>query len=99
MGQEQNMLAIRLAEAAVITSLLMGIVGYLIIGIKVIPHIAIISGIALLLLYGAVKTVSFKELEGAMAEGAKSGIAAVMIFFFIVMLISSWMEAPPQMED
>lgn len=93
MNQEQKVLVIRPAEAAVITALLMGMVGYLIIGIKVVPHIAIIAGITLLLLYGAVKKVSFKELEGAMAEGAKSGIAAVMIFFFIGMLISSWMAS------
>jgi Na+:H+ antiporter, NhaC family len=67
----------------------MGIVGYLIIGIKVVPQIAIIAGIALLLIYGAVKKVNFLELEAAMANGAKSGIASVMIFFFIGMLIAA----------
>ncbi len=93
MVQEQKVLHIRPAEAVVITAMLMGMVGYLIIGMKVVPHIAIIAGIALLLIYGAVKKVDFRELEGAMAEGAKSGIAAVMIFFFIGMLISSWMAS------
>jgi Na+:H+ antiporter, NhaC family len=93
MVQEQKILEIRPAEAAFLTALLMGMVGYLIIGIKVVPHIAIIAGIALLLVYGAIKKVNFRELEGAIAEGAKSGIAAVMIFFFIGMLISSWMAS------
>lgn len=93
MLEGQKGLAIKPLEAAIITLLLMGLVGYLIIGLEVVPQIAIISGIALLLGYGAVKRVSFKELEAAMAEGAKSGIAAAMIFFFIGMLISSWMAS------
>lgn len=93
MKQQEKVLAIRPVEAAFITVLLMGIVGYLIIGIKVVPQIAIIAGIALLLIYGAVKKVNFLELEAAMANGAKSGIASVMIFFFIGMLISSWMAS------
>ncbi|SFS56471.1 Na+/H+ antiporter NhaC [Paenibacillus sp. 453mf] len=93
MDQENKVLKIHSAEAMVITALLMGLLGYLIIGVEVVPHIAVMSGIALLLIYGAIKKVSFKELEGAMAEGAKSGIGAVMIFFFIGMLISSWMAS------
>ncbi|MFP7300506.1 Na+/H+ antiporter NhaC [Neobacillus niacini] len=93
MHKEQKVLAIPPAEAAFITLLLMGIVGYLIIGIKVVPQIAIIAGIVLLLVYGAIKKVNLIELEAAMAEGAKSGIASVMIFFFIGMLISSWMAS------
>ncbi|RHW37382.1 Na+/H+ antiporter NhaC [Neobacillus notoginsengisoli] len=91
MLQEQQGLAIKPAEAAIVTIILMGLVGYMIIGLEVVPQIAILSGIALLLAYGTVKKVSFKELETAMADGAKTGIAAVMIFFFIGMLISSWM--------
>nr|WP_263323857.1 Na+/H+ antiporter NhaC family protein [Neobacillus sp. Marseille-Q6967] len=93
MVQKEKVLEIRPVEAAFITAILMGIIGYLIIGIKVVPHIAIIAGISLLLIYGAIKKVSFRELETSMAEGAKSGIAAVMIFFFIGMLISSWMAS------
>lgn len=93
MLQDQKILEIKPVEAALTTAVLLGVVGYLIIAIKVVPHIAIMAGIALLLLYGAVKKVNFRDLEAAMAEGAKSGIAAVMIFFFIGMLISSWMAS------
>ncbi|WP_374718075.1 Na+/H+ antiporter NhaC [Neobacillus sp.] len=93
MIQPQKVLKIHPIEAACITALLIGMIGYLIISVKVIPHIAIMAGIVLLLLYGTVKRVSFRDLEGAMAEGAKSGINAVMIFFFIGMLISSWMAS------
>jgi Na+:H+ antiporter, NhaC family len=93
MEPEQKVLTIKPAEAMLIIAALMGLVGYLIIGLQVVPHLAIISGIALLLGYGVIKKVSFKDLEEAMANGAKSGIAAVMIFFFIGMLISSWMAS------
>jgi Na+:H+ antiporter, NhaC family len=93
MVQDQKVLEIKPIEAAFITALLLGVVGYLIIAVQVVPHIAITAGIALLLVYGAIKKVSFKDLETSMAEGAKSGIAAVMIFFFIGMLISSWMAS------
>ncbi|WP_413304629.1 Na+/H+ antiporter NhaC [Bacillus sp. 1P10SD] len=93
MEQEQKVLTIKPAEAMLIIAALMGLVSYLIIGLQVVPHLAIISGIALLLGYGVIKKVSFKDLEEAMSNGAKSGIAAVMIFFFIGMLISSWMAS------
>lgn len=93
MLQNQKVLQIKPVEAAFITAFLLGVLGYLIIAIKVVPHIAIMAGIALLLIYGAIKKVSFKDLEASMADGAKSGIAAVMIFFFIGMLISSWMAS------
>ncbi len=93
MELEKNTLTVRPIEAAIVTILLMGILGYLIIGVKVVPHIAIMTGIALLLTYGAVKKVGFSELEQAMVDGIKPGLGAVMIFFFIGMLISSWMAS------
>ncbi|MCM3782315.1 Na+/H+ antiporter NhaC [Neobacillus mesonae] len=93
MDQEKKVLKIHSAEAVLVTVLLMGLLGYLIIGMKVVPHIAIMSGIALLLIYGVIKKVTFNELERSMTEGVKSGIGAVMIFFFIGMLISSWMAS------
>ncbi|MEM5012583.1 Na+/H+ antiporter NhaC family protein [Niallia taxi] len=93
MELEKNTLTVRPIEAAIVTILLMGILGYLIIGVQVVPHIAIMTGIALLLTYGAVKKVGFSELEQAMVDGIKPGLGAVMIFFFIGMLISSWMAS------
>lgn len=91
--QENKALNIHAAEAAIFTFLLMGVLGFLIIKIEVVPHIAIMTGIIMLLLYGAIKKVSFKELEEAMIDGVKPGLGAIMIFFFIGMLISSWMAS------
>ncbi|MBM7586588.1 NhaC family Na+:H+ antiporter [Bacillus pakistanensis] len=56
-----------------------------------VPHIPILFSIFLLLLFGAVKRVSFKELESGMLAGAQSGLGAVFLFFMIGILISSWM--------
>jgi len=93
MDFEKNTLSIRPIEAVFVTILLMGALGYLIIGLEVVPHIAIMTGIALLLVYGALKKVSFRDLEQAMTDGVKPGLGAIMIFFFIGMLISSWMAS------
>ena len=93
MDQGNKVLKIHFVEAAVITFLLMGALGYLIIKVGVVPPIAIMTGIILLLAYGAIKKVNFRDLEGAMADGVKPGLGAVMIFFFIGMLISSWMAS------
>lgn len=93
MDQNNKALNIHAAEAAIFTFLLMGVLGYLIIKVEVVPHLAIMSGIILLLIYGTIKKVSFKELEEAMINGVKPGLGAIMIFFFIGMLISSWMAS------
>ncbi len=93
MDFEKNTLSIRPIEAVFMTILLMGALGYLIIGVEVVPHIAIMTGIALLLVYGALKKVTFRDLEQAMIDGVKPGLGAIMIFFFIGMLISSWMAS------
>jgi len=61
-------------------------IGYL----KAAPHIPIFLVIAILLAYGLWKKVSFRDLEGGMIAGASAGLGAVFIFFFIGILISSW---------
>ena len=62
-------------------------IGYL----KATPHIPIFLVISLLLAYGLLKKVPFRDLEGGMIAGASAGLGAVFIFFFIGILISSWM--------
>lgn len=80
-------------EAIIITILVIGGVSYSIIGLEVTPHIPIIFAIITLILYGLCKRVSVSNIEEGIFEGAKSGIGAIFIFFFIGMLISSWMAS------
>lgn len=61
-------------------------IGYL----QATPHIPIFLIITLLLVYGLLKKVPFRDLEGGMIAGASAGLGAVFIFFFIGLLISSW---------
>ncbi|MEZ7171119.1 Na+/H+ antiporter NhaC [Sporosarcina sp. OR05] len=56
-----------------------------------VPHIPILFSILLLLGYGFFKKIPFKDLEKGLVEGAGAGMSAVFLFFFIGILISSWM--------
>ncbi|MCT1539027.1 MULTISPECIES: Na+/H+ antiporter NhaC [Lysinibacillus] len=80
----------RFLEASFITILIIVIMAYSIGYLKATPHIPIFLVIALLLAYGLLKKVPFRDLEGGMIAGASAGLGAVFIFFFIGILISSW---------
>lgn len=93
MNQEQANIRLSTFEAILIIIIILGGVSFAIIKYEVVPHIPVILAIFLLFIYGILKKVSIKDLENGMIEGAKSGLGAVMIFFFIGMLISSWMAS------
>lgn len=80
----------RFLEASFITILIIAIMAYSIGYLKARPHIPIFLVIAILLAYGLLKKVPFRDLEGGMIAGASAGLGAVFIFFFIGILISSW---------
>lgn len=80
----------RFLEASFITILIIAIMAYSIGYLKATPHIPIFLVISLLLAYGLLKKVPFRDLEGGMIAGASAGLGAVFIFFFIGILISSW---------
>jgi len=58
-----------------------------------VPHLPILFSILLLICYGLVKKVSYRRLESGLVEGAGAGMSAVFLFFFIGMLVSSWIMA------
>lgn len=78
-------------EAALVMTIILGMVGYGIIFLKLVPHLPMIFAIMILMVYGMIKRVAVSDLEKGIIEGASSGLGAVYIFFFIGMLISSWM--------
>ncbi|MGG3736675.1 Na+/H+ antiporter NhaC [Aeribacillus pallidus] len=55
------------------------------------PQVPILIAILVLMGYGFIRNVPLKDIEDGMVDGAKSGIQAIYIFFFIGILISSWM--------
>ncbi|WP_313801272.1 Na+/H+ antiporter NhaC [Cytobacillus sp.] len=93
MQHEQQKLTIRPLEALIITLILLGGISYSIIFTGVGPHVPIVLAVIILMAYGLIKRVPVKDIEEGLIEGAKSGLGAVFIFFFIGMLISSWMAS------
>lgn len=81
----------RFFEACFMTILVILTMGISISVLGATPHIPIIIIISLLLAYGRIKKVSFRDLEEGMIAGASAGLGAVFIFFFIGILIASWM--------
>ncbi|RLQ97524.1 Na+/H+ antiporter NhaC [Falsibacillus albus] len=81
----------KLSEAVGIIIAILLIMGFSIIKLEAAPHIPILISIMMLFLFGLGKKVAYKELEMGMAEGAKAGLPAIYLFFFIGILISSWM--------
>jgi NhaC family Na+:H+ antiporter len=91
MHHEKSSVTVKPLEAAAVTVILLAAMGFGIMKLQLVPHIPVVLAIFVLLIYGLVKKVKMSELERGMAEGAKTGLGAVMVFFFIGMLISSWM--------
>lgn len=56
-----------------------------------VPHLPILFSILLLVGYGLLKRIPYRTLEKGLVEGAGAGMSAVFLFFFIGLLISSWM--------
>ncbi|WP_034302067.1 Na+/H+ antiporter NhaC [Bacillus cihuensis] len=86
-------LKLSLGEALVILAISLTIIGVGIIHFEMTPHMPILGAILVLIIYGRMKGLSFSIIEKAMIKGAAPGLGAIYIFFFIGMLISSWMAS------
>ncbi len=90
---QNSKLKLPVLEAAIILITIVAIISVSIIMLGLNPHLPIIFSIMLLMVYGRLKGLSISEIEKGMINGAASGLGAVYIFFFIGMLISSWMAS------
>ncbi|MCA0969705.1 Na+/H+ antiporter NhaC [Halobacillus litoralis] len=83
-----------LAESILLILLSIGIISYFIIFVQgPAPHVPILLAILIMMTYGFLKKMSFKELQDGMIQGAQTGMGAVLLFFLIGILISSWMAS------
>ncbi|WP_077324957.1 Na+/H+ antiporter NhaC [Virgibacillus siamensis] len=80
-----------LTESIIFFIVTISLISYFLIGLGTSPHIPILIAVFLLVLYGLIKGISFKDLEEGMTAGAKSGMGAIFLFLLIGVLISSWM--------
>ncbi|MEN1970453.1 Na+/H+ antiporter NhaC [Lentibacillus sp. N15] len=78
-------------ESIIFFIFIIGVISFFIIKLETPPHIPITLGIFILVAYGLVRKISFKDLEEGMIFGAKSGMGAIFLFMLIGVLISSWM--------
>lgn len=91
--QQEPVIKVKTWEALFITIILLSGISYCMIAIEAPPHIPIILSMIFLIVYGLVKGVEFKQIEQGIMDGTKSGLGAAFLFFFIGMLISSWMAS------
>ncbi|MFD1032403.1 Na+/H+ antiporter NhaC [Metaplanococcus flavidus] len=78
-------------EAVALVTIVVATISSSIILFEAPPHVPILLSILLLICYGLAKKISYKELEQGLVKGAGAGMSAVFLFFFIGILISSWM--------
>ena len=64
-----------------------------IIYLELAPHLPMTLSIIVLIIFGMYKKIAVDDLQKGIINGASSGLGAVYIFFFIGMLISSWMAS------
>ena len=77
-------------EAITLIAAIVTIISVSIVQFGAVPHLPILFSILLLICYGLLKKVSYRKLEGGLVEGAGAGMSAVFLFFFIGILVSSW---------
>ena len=80
-----------LLEALFIMLFIIALISYSIIKLKSAPHIPILISIVVLIGYGVLKKVSYRELEKSMVSSVSTSISAIYIFLLIGVLISSWL--------
>jgi Na+:H+ antiporter, NhaC family len=81
----------RLIEAIAILMIILAIISFSIIRLEAVPHIPIIISLFILMVYGFIRGLKFKDIEEGMILGAQGGLGAVLLFIFIGLLISSWL--------
>lgn len=78
-------------ESVIMLILTVTLISFFIIRLQTTPHVPILLAILLMTTYGFIRKFSFQKMQEAMIQGAQSGMGAVLIFFLIGTLISSWM--------
>lgn len=74
-----------------LTGVIIAMISVSIMKFNSVPHVPILFAILLLFGYGLLKRITYKELERGLVDGASAGMSAVFLFFFIGILVSSWM--------
>lgn len=81
---------ISLKESIAVLIVLLVLLGVLIIGFQLSPHIPILAAFMCLLFYGRFKKFSWDEIHDGIVKGITPGIIPILIFLLIGVLVASW---------
>ena len=81
---------ISLKESIAVLIVLLALLGVLIIGFQLSPHIPILAAFMCLLFYGRFKKFSWDEIHDGIVKGLTPGIIPILIFLLIGILVASW---------
>ena len=81
---------ISLKESIAVLIVLLALLGVLIIGFQLSPHIPILAAFIFLLFYGRFKKFSWDEIHDGIIKGITPGIIPILIFLLIGILVASW---------
>ncbi|MDO4638133.1 MAG: Na+/H+ antiporter NhaC family protein [Lautropia sp.] len=78
-------------EAALVAVLIVVLMGYVIISLGWVPHMAILSAMIGLLVYGMSRGTTYADMQSRMIQTVGQGMSALYLFFFIGLLVTSLM--------
>ncbi|MEY8446370.1 Na+/H+ antiporter NhaC [Enterococcus ratti] len=81
---------ITIKESIAVLVVLLAILGILIIGFQLSPHIPILIAFMCLLFYGRFRGFSWDDIHEGIIKGITPGIIPILIFLLIGVLVASW---------
>lgn len=93
--EEKEKIAVHfsLGESLIIMVVMFGILGTMIIGMKMAPQVPILLVFTLLMFYGHFRGVSWDQIFDGITAGIQPGIIPILIFMMIGLLVSSWLAS------
>lgn len=89
-GEDTMNKKISVKESMAVLFILLAILGILIIGFQLSPHIPILIAFMCLLFYGRFRGFSWDEIHDGIVKGITPGIIPILIFLLIGVLVASW---------
>ena len=86
-------------EAAAVAAIIVALMGYAIIWLEWVPHMAILTAMVCLLVYGLCRGVRYRAMQGWMIGAVGQGMGALYLFFFIGLLVTALMISAERSEE
>ena len=78
-------------EAAAVAAIIVALMGYAIIWLEWVPHMAILTAMVCLLVYGLCRGERYRPMQDWMIGSVGQGMGALYLFFFIGLLVTALM--------